>query len=377
MGENTITLDAQRQQKAKQYARISRRLLLVDLAITGVYTLAWLLFGWSAGLRDVLLTFTGSSWLLVAGFAVVFGGVYSLINLPLAYYEGFVLPHRFGQSTQTVRGWVVDQIKGAVVTGLLGVLLLEIIYAVLRVVPQTWWLWAGFALLFFNVVLTSLAPILLFPLFNKFVPLGDERKELSERLIALAERAGTRVEGVYMFDMSRRTRSANAALTGLGRTRRIILGDTLLNEFTVEEIETIMAHELGHQVNRDIPLGIAVGSVLTLGGLYLASLGLRWGVTYFGFESLADVAAIPIFVLVMGLYALITTPLSNTYSRWRERMADRYALRLTGNGKAYAAALTRLANQNLAEVDPELWVEFLLHSHPALHRRIAMAQEGG
>jgi len=377
MGENNVALDVQRQEKARQYACISRRLLLVDLAVTGVYTLVWLLCGWSADLRDALLTFTGSPWLLVAGFAIVFGGVYSLVNLPLAYYEGFALPHRFGQSTQTLRGWIVDQIKGGFLTGLLGILLLEIIYAVLRAAPQTWWLWAGVALLFFNVVLTSLAPILLFPLFNKFVPLGDERKELSERLIALAEHAGARVEGVYMFDMSRRTRSANAALTGLGKTRRIILGDTLLNEFSADEIETIMAHELGHQVNRDIPLGIAVGSVLTLGGLYLASLGLRWGVGYFGFESLVDVAAIPIFVLVMGLYALVTTPLSNAYSRWRERMADRYALRLTGNGKAYAAALTRLANQNLAEVDPEPWVEFLLHSHPVLQRRIAMAQEEG
>jgi STE24 endopeptidase len=252
--------------------------------------------------------------------------------------------------------------------------MLEVIYAVLRLYPDTWWLWASVILLVVNVILANLGPVLIFPIFYKFVPLGEEYADLVERLVRLAERANTRVRGVYQFDMSRRTKAANAALTGLGNTRRIILGDTLLKEFTFDEIETVLAHELGHHVHKDIPIGMLISSMLTLGGLYLASLGLNWGVSYFGFESVSDIAGLPLFVLVMGLYGLITMPLGNAYSRWRERRADEYALQATRKGGAYASALTRLANQNLADADPEPWVEFLLYSHPALGKRIAMAE---
>jgi STE24 endopeptidase len=212
------------------------------------------------------------------------------------------------------------------------------------------------------------------PLFNKFVPLGDEHAELAERLMQLARRSGTFVKGVFKFDMSKRTKQANAGLTGLGNTRRIILGDTLLNGFSPDEIETIMAHELGHQVNKDIPLGIIFGSITTLVGLFLASLGLNWGVRTLGFSGTADIAAFPLFLIVLGVYGLITMPLENGFSRWRERRADKYALSLTHNGTAYASALRRLANQNLADADPEAWVEWLLYSHPALGKRIKMAE---
>jgi len=248
---------------------------------------------------------------------------------------------------------------------------------VLRAFPDTWWLWAAGLLLIFDVVLSTLAPVLIFPIFNKYTPLGEEHAGLIERLMKLAERAHTRVRGVYQFDMSRRTKAANAALTGMGNTRRILLGDTLLNEFTTDEIETVLAHELGHHVHKDIPLGIAVSTVLTLGGLYLASVVLNWGVSYFGFTGPGDIAALPLFILVMGAYGLLTMPLGNAFSRWRERRADDYALKMTGNGPAFASALTRLANQNLADVDPEPWVEFLLYSHPALGKRIEKAAAVG
>ena len=369
-----ITLDPERQEQAKEYARIRRRLMVVDLALGGLYALVWLLGGWSVGLRDYLLQWTDNVGLLVAGFVLIFGGIYFLLDLPLGYYSGFVLPHRYGLSTQTLGGWVVDLIKSALLGGVLGLLVIEIIYYVLRISPDLWWLWAGLILLFFSVILANLAPVLLMPLFYKFVPLEEEHADLVDRLMNLADRAGTRVRGVYQFDMSRRTKAANAAITGLGNTRRIILGDTLINEFSPDEVETILAHELGHQVHRDIPIGILVESIITLGGLYLASLGLQWGVEVFGFEGIADIAAFPLFGLVVGAYGLVTMPLGNAFSRWRERRADEYALKATGNGQAYASALTRLANQNLAEADPEPWVEVLLYSHPALNKRIAMAE---
>jgi STE24 endopeptidase len=367
-------LDPERQQKARQYARINRRLFLLDLGLGGFYVVAWLAFGWSASLRNFLLGWTTNDWLLVLGYAIVFGGIYLLIDLPLSYYEGFALPHRFGVSTQTLGGWVSDQVKGTLLAGVLGGLLLEIIYLVLRLAPGTWWLWAAGILLLFSVLLANLAPVLLMPIFYKFAPLGDEHAELAGRLMRLADQAGARVRGVYKFDMSRRTTAANAALTGLGNTRRIILGDTLLNEFTSDEIETVLAHELGHHVHKDIPMGIVLDSLFTLAGLYLANLILQLGVRIFGFQGPADIAALPIFALAIGAFGLVTMPLTNGFSRWRERRADEYALQATGKPQAFASAMTRLANQNLAEADPEPWVEFLLYSHPALGKRIHMAE---
>lgn len=371
----TEQINQERQQQAKRYARISRRLMVLDLAITGAYALAWLLMGWSAALRGWLDGITANPWLVVALFTAVFGGIFYLINLPLSFISGYILPHRFGQSNQTLRGWITDQLKSGLVGGVLGLLMVEVIFAVLRSYPDAWWIWASALLLFFSVILSILAPVLLMPIFYKFVPLGEEYNELIGRLRRLSERAGTQVKGVYRFDMSRRTKSANAALTGLGSTRRIILGDTLLTEFTSDEIETILAHELGHHVNRDIPLQIVMEVISTTLGLFLASLVLRWGVEVWGFQGVGDVAVLPLLMLVLGMFGLVTMPLTNGFSRWRERLADRYALQATGKPKAFASAMTRLANQNLAEVDPEPWVEFLLYSHPALEKRIRMAQE--
>jgi len=379
----TTTLDPERQKQAKQYARIRRRLWLVDTIFSALYALAWLSLGWAVTLRDWLTTLitdhwsliTGSEWLVVALFVAIFGGIYSIINLPLGYYSGFVLPHRFGQSNQTLRDWVIDQIKGLAVGAPLGLLLLELLYLALRVTGDLWWLWAAGGMLIFTVLLSNLAPVLIAPIFNKYIPLGEEHKELAERLLALAKRANTKVRGAFKFDMSKRTKSANAALTGIGNTRRIVLGDTLINEFSTDEIETVLAHELGHHVHRDIPFLITFGTLSTTLSLFLASLALNWAIGYFGFSSPADVAAFPALGVIFGVYGLITMPIDNAVSRWRERMADDYALQSTGKHEAFASAFTRLANQNLGEVDPEKWVVFLFYSHPPLGERIEKAQQ--
>jgi STE24 endopeptidase len=366
-------LDPERQKLAKEYARIRRRLWLVDTSITALYALLWLFLGWSVLLRDWLSGYTSNPWLLVPAFAAFYGGIMFLINLPMSYYSGFTLPHKYDQSTQSLKDWVVDQLKGMAIALPIGLILLEGVYAFLRQFPDTWWLWTAVALLVFQVVLANLAPVLIAPIFNKYIPLGEEHADLAERLMRLAERAKTKVKGVYKFDMSKRTKAANAALTGIGNTRRIVLGDTLINEFTPDEIETVLAHELGHHVHKDIPILIAFGTVMTLVGLYLASLVMNWAVGYFGFLSVADPAAMPMLELVLGAYGLVIMPLENAVSRWRERMADQYALQTTGKAEAFSSAFTRLANQNLGEVDPERWVVVMFYSHPPLGERIAMA----
>jgi STE24 endopeptidase len=370
----TTTLDPEKQKQAKQYARIHRRLWLWDTLASTIYLLAWLFFGWAKALAGWLRTFTSNDWLLVLLFAVIFGGIAALLELPLSYYSGFVLPHRFGQSTQDFKSWLADQLKNLLIAGPLGLIVLELVYLALRLTGGWWWLWTGAGMLVFTVLLSNLAPILIMPLFNKFVPLGEEHAELAERLMKLAERAHAKVRGVFKFDMSKRTKAANAALTGLGNTRRIVLGDTLINEFSTEEIETVLAHELGHHVHKDIPILIAFGTISTLVGLFLASLVLGWAARQFGFSGPADIAGLPALGLVLGAFGLLTQPLDNAVSRWRERLADEYALESTGNARAFASAFVRLANQNLGEVDPEKWVVFMFYDHPPLGERIKMAE---
>jgi STE24 endopeptidase len=234
-------LNPEKQKQAKEYSRISRRLWLVETVFGLIYTIAWLAFGWAVGLRAWLTGLTTNDWLLVPFFVAIFGGISALIELPLSYYTGFVLPHRFDQSNQTLKDWIIDQLKGLAISLPIGLLVLELLYLALRVTGPLWWLWAAGGLLFFQVILANIAPVLIMPIFNKFVPLGDEHADLAARLIKLAENAHTKVKGVYKFDMSRQSKAANAALTGIGNTRRIILGDTLINEFTPDEIETVLA----------------------------------------------------------------------------------------------------------------------------------------
>lgn len=372
MNQISESLDPERQQQAKEYARLRRRLYVLDLVIGLAYILIWIVAGLSPWLRDQVHRFSQATWLSVPLFALGFSLPYLILTAPLDYYSGFVLPHKYKQSTQSLKDWLLDQVKELLLIGILGLIVLEIIYFLLAVAPQTWWLWAGLVMLTFTVLLSNLAPVLIFPLFYKYRPLEDEA--LVTRLTNLAERAGARVKGVYLFDMSSKTVAANAALMGLGNTRRIVLGDTLIQNFTAAEIETVLAHELGHHVHKDLITGILVQSGLTLVGFWLADLVMRWGIATFAYTGLTDPATLPLLIVAMGLFGLVTMPLGNAWSRWREVKADQYTLKMTGQPQAFISAMTRLANQNLADADPPAWVEFLLHSHPSISKRVAMVE---
>jgi STE24 endopeptidase len=367
-------LDPERQVQAKHYARIKRHLWLVNQGVTLLYAFLWLVTGWSIALRTWLAGIINHDWFIVAGFAVIFGGIYFLLNLPLGYYSGYILPHRFDLSTQSFKDWVIDQLKGLAVGAVMGLILIELVYLILRLTGDAWWLWLTGGMLLFSVLLTNLAPVLLMPIFNKFTPLGEDHADLAERLVALAEKAGTKVKGVFKMDMSRRTKQANAALTGLGNTRRIILGDTLIEEFSADEIETVLAHELGHHVQHDMAWLIGFGTLLTALGFFLVSLAMDWAISTFGLTGVADPAGLPALMILLSLYQLIIMPVDNAFSRWREGKADNYALRATDKAEAYASAFTRLANQNLSDVDPEPWVIFMFYNHPPLSTRIAKAE---
>jgi STE24 endopeptidase len=388
MENEPIQLDPERQRSARQYASIQRRLTLLETSGGFLYLVIWMATGLSLRLRERLSlalpgsgSFPGrssSDWLalalLVLVQAVVIAAPWWLATVPLDFYGSFHLPHRFQISTQTLRGWISDQLKGLGLSILFGVPLLLALNLFLRAFPVWWWLWGGIGYILLSLGLTLLAPIVLLPIFYRIRPLGEEWKELSEQLVRLANSAGARVRGVYVFDMSRRTQAANAALTGLAGTRRILLSDTLIARFSPDEIETILAHELGHQVHRDIPFQILTQSVFILGSLFAGNLALRWSVQAFGYQAIWDPAALPALAISMALIGLLLLPALNSFSRWREGLADSYALEATGKAAAFESAMSRLANQNLAEADPAPWVVALFHGHPPLAARIEKAR---
>jgi len=297
-----------------------------------------------------------------------------VVAIPFGFYTGFQLPQRFGQSTQTLGGWAVDLAKSLLIGACLGVPLLLGLYAVMRAWPQAWWAIAGVGFLGVSVILSILAPVVLMPLFNRFRPLDDERADLAARLMRLSAAAGRRVRGVYSFDMSRRTKAANAALVGLGRTRRIVLGDTLLDEFPSDEIEAVLAHELGHHVHRDIPVGVLIGAGVMLVNLWIADAVLTAAAARGALSGPTDPAGLPIILLVFFVLGFFSGPVENAYSRWRERRADAFSLELTGRPQAFADAMTRVANQNLADADPPRWAVILFGTHPPLAERIRFAE---
>ncbi|MGI5916625.1 MAG: M48 family metallopeptidase [Anaerolineae bacterium] len=366
-------MDPDRRARAREHARERRRLALLQFVWSALLVLFFLQSGASVALRDLLRQIgLTDPWLQVTAYLTVALLAYSLLTLPMEWWSGYVVPHRYGLSTQTPYSWLQDLIKSLLLAWALGVLLGQVVYALLRINPDTWWAWAGIVLLLATIGLGQLAPVLILPLFYTLTPLEDD--ELCRRIRRLGEYAGIRVAEIYTIDLSRRTTTANALFLGLGRTRRIALGDTLYEDYDVDEIETIIAHEMGHQAHHDLEQGIAVQSALLFGGLYAAHLALRWGVSRYGFEGIHDLAALPLFLLVMGAFAAVTGPLINAHSRWREREADRYALRITQNPRAFARALRRLTRQNLVDLEPPQWVVWLTYTHPPIRERLAMAE---
>lgn len=376
-------LDEQRQTQAKAYARVRRLLGLADLGISGFALLLAVWLGAGLRLRDGLDAAGLAAWQPVAGWAPLLVGAvgaivavaFQVIAVPLSIYTGYVLPHRYGQSRQHFGGWLADWLKSFALGLVFLVALVEGMYVLLVVSPAAWWLWLAGALFFVSVVLANLAPVILVPLFYKQTPMPDG--ELRDRLLAMAARAGTRVRGVFVMHLSAKTVEGNAALMGLGNTRRIVVGDTILATYAPDEIAVILAHELGHQVHRDIWKLLAVNAALTLGGLALVNVGLRAAVATpaFGLRGLADVAGLPVLALILGVYGLVTGPLGNIASRVIERQADLYALATTRDPDHFISAFHRLANQNLSQVDPHPLVEALFYDHPAIGKRIQFAEQ--
>ena len=358
--------------EARRYNRTRRWLDLADFAVGFVFLVILLATGWSDSLRDLAYRMGFQSYTLsLLAYIVLLLGISKVLGLGLEYY-GFRLDRRFKLSNQRFGFWLWDETKSFLVSLVLGAVVIELLYFTIREWPQNWWLlaWALFMVLF--VLLAQLAPVILFPIFYKFEPLEDE--ELKRRLIMLGQRAGTHVRGVYRWRLSEKSKKANAALTGLGRTRRIILADTLLDNYTPDEIEAVLAHELGHHVHRHILKSILLQAAITLFGFWAANFALHYAVDHHMFEELSDFADLPLLALVSVVLSFLLMPALNAYSRYNERQADRYAFESIACIDPFVSSMNKLADQNLAERTPSKWVEWFFHSHPCISRRLAAAE---
>ena len=358
--------------RARVYHRRQLALSLLGLALSVTYLLVLIETRAATHLTEYVARWTTVWWLELGIVLLVLAGAYRLVTLPLHWLGGYWLPRRFGLLRQPFRRWLWDAVKAALIGGTLGLLAVLIIYALLRVTPW-WWLWGAAIFLAGYALLALIAPIWLVPLFYRLTPLPDG--ELLTRLLALARRVGVPVSGVFVVDQSRKSRTANAAVTGLGRTRRILLFDTLLAEFTAEEVEAVLAHELAHQLHGDVRRGLLVQGALTLITFWIADLALRWGVGWLGLDGPADIAGLPLFGLILMLVSLAVLPVANGWSRRVEWQADRFALQTIPDPRAFIRSMERLATLNLAEREPHRLEELFLYSHPAIERRIAHARQ--
>jgi STE24 endopeptidase len=361
--------------EARRYNRIRRWLEISEFVFSFALLVVLLVTGWSGTLRDFALRLGFQNYSLSIFLYVLLLLVISkVLGIGLDYY-GLRLEQRFKLSNQNLRAWIWDEVKGFLVALVLGAIVVELLYFTIRQWPQHWWIlaWALFMVLF--VVLAQLAPVMLLPIFYKFEPLDNE--DLRRRLVVLSERAGTRVRGVYRWKLSEKSKKANAALTGLGSTRRIILADTLLDNYAPEEIEAVLAHELGHHVHRHILKSILVQAAITLFGFWAANWTLHYAVDQHMFEELSDFANLPLLVLVSTVLSFVLMPALNAYSRFNERQADKYAFESIAGVEPFISSMNKLAKQNLAERTPSKWVELFFHSHPSISGRVAAAEAWG
>lgn len=357
--------------EVKRYQRQKITIIFVST----VLTLAWMaLLGFAFGPelgRHYTAWLGREEWLRLLASAAFLGITLELLTLPLDFYSGFVLEHRYQLSNQTLAGWLWKRVKGYGVGGVLGLALIYGLYWVLWMTGDYWWLWATAGWLVVTLVLGRLLPVVILPIFYRVTRLDDAA--LLERLRKLTDGTSLTIEGVYQLHLSEETKKANAALAGLGNTRRVLLGDTLLAQFTPEEIEVVFAHEIGHHVHRHMPKMIAINVIFTLFGFAMVHMMLTAFATQLGYAGITDPAALPLLLFVLAVFGLAWAPLVNAISRFHERQCDWYALERTHNKDAYRSAFTKLARINKSDPDPHPLVATLFYDHPPIRERLAMA----
>lgn len=354
--------------KAKRYTKTKRVIATWRAVFSFAVLLAFIAAGFSSALESWLAGYIEHDYLRFFAFAFVLGAGMAILFYPLSYYSGFYLEHKYELSTQTFFKWTLDGIKAMLVSTALGLPVMLLFFYFIRESGELWWFWFAVFLFFFSVVLMRILPVLILPLFYKIVPLDES--ELKQRIREMSEAAGLRVENVYSFNMSRETKKANAAFTGIGKSKRVLLGDTLLDAFTEDEVETVVAHELGHYRRKHLVKQVAFSTVSSFVTLFLINVLYAWSLPWFGFTAVDQIAALPLLSLWAMVIGFLKTPIGSALSRKHEYEADEYAVRETGKGEAFKGALERLAKQNLADPDPPAFIEWFFYSHPSITKRV-------
>ena len=329
--------------------------------------------GLSLKLERYLTNYFSNQYLSFLIFVLVTGVAASILFSPVNYYTGFYLEHKYNLSNQTFIKWIWEGLKGILVSAVIGIPILLFFYYSLNQFEQLWWLPFAIVLFLISVVLARIVPIIILPIFYKVTPIENE--ELKTRISNLAKDARIKVENVFKFDMSKNTKKANAAFTGIGKSKRILLGDTLLDNYTDDEIETVIAHELGHYKKKHIIKNIIIGTVSSFVTLFLIAVLYNVSIGWFGFKSISNIAALPLLTLWAMLIGLIQSPLSNILSRKYEYEADEYAITSTNKAEAFISTLNKLNEQNLGDKDPHPFVEWFFYSHPSVKKRISAIEK--
>ena len=363
------------EEQARRYNRIQRRFQYVQMGLGLSYLLVFIFTDLTFSLSGLGARIGSNYFFQILIYFSVFMLLFELITLPLSIASGFFTERRFGLLRQSGFSWTMDYVKSTALGLVLGGAAVELLYFVISRTGGWWWLAAGTVFAFCFFLLAQLTPVLILPLFYKFKPLPET--DLSERLNRLCERARTKVRGIYEWGLGAKTREANAALMGWGATRRVVISDTLLNNFEPAEVEVILAHELGHHGLRHMPRLLVVQIFMTFFTFAVCDRVFRVLGPSIGFESLQDIAGLPLLVLIFFLIGLLALPAINMYSRKLERGADRYAIKFTGLAEPFASAMNRLAKLNLAESEPHPVIEFLFYSHPSPAKRIQSALRYG
>ncbi|GMU95613.1 M48 family metallopeptidase [Ignavibacterium album] len=358
---------------SKKYNNIKLTISIAETVLLFTLTFLFLYLGYSRRLSEILYSFTESDYVVLILFSVITASVISIVFFPLNFYSSFILEHKYKLSNQTLLKYFTEGFKSAIVSGVIGIPILILFYFILKEFGDAWWLIFATAMFFISVILSQLFPIVIFPIFYKVKPIEDE--QLKERIKTLAKDAGLKVQDVYSFDMSKNTKKANAAFTGLGKTKRIILGDTLLSSYSKDEIETVIAHELGHYKKKHIVKNILYGTINSFVLFFAISLLYRYSLPWFGFSSITEISALPLLTLWAMLIGLIQTPIGNMLSRKFEYEADRYAIETTKKPTSFIQTLNKLTEQNLGDKEPHPFVEWFFYSHPSIRKRIAAIED--
>ena len=352
----------------KKYNNIKLAVSISKGVVSFILILLFVGLSYSTTLVDYLSGYISNSYLLFIAFVFAVGVATSILFAPVNYYTEFYLEHKYNLSNQTFIKWIIENLKGLLVSTLIGVPILLFFFYVLNEFGSMWWLPLAAGLFIISVVLGRIAPVLILPLFYKVSPIDNN--ELKERIERLAKDAGIKVENVYKFDMSKNTKKANAAFTGLGKSKRILLGDTLLENYTQDEIETVIAHEMGHYKKKHIIKNIILGTVTSFLTLFMVAFLYENTIALFGYNSITEIAALPVLSLWAALIGLIQSPFDNILSRKFEYEADEYAVIATNKPLPYISTLEKLTEQNLADKDPHPFVEWFFYSHPSVNNRI-------